>query len=326
MENNNIITEIMQGMLGYIDNAVSKKLKEVLEHVFAKYTEVKAGLDEPNNEELIDKFISAKRIEGCSEKTLSYYKNTIEKVLDYIKKDIVHITTDDLRGYFADYQGTGISKVTVDNVRRNLSSFFSWLEEEDYILKSPIRRIHKVKITKTVKETFSDEELQKIRDNCNEVRDLAMVDLMASSGLRVGELVLLNRSDIDFQEREAIVLGKGDKERVIYFDARTKIHLKEYLDSRKDNEDALFVSLRKGHKRMSINGIESRIRKIGRNVGLHKVHPHKFRRTFATQAVDKGMPIEQLQQMMGHIRVDTTLMYAMVKQSNVKIAHRKYVG
>ena len=244
-----------------------------------------------------------------------------------IGKEVKHIQTDDIRSYLTNYQiNKKSSRVTIDNIRRILSSFFSWLEDEDYILKSPVRRIHKVKTISNIKKTYSDEDLEFMRDNCSEIRDLAMIDMLASTGMRVGEMVLLNKIDIDFNERECVVFGKGDKERVVYFDARTKIHLKEYLQSRNDNNPALFVSLKVPHERLKIGGIEIRLRNFGKQLGINKVHPHKFRRTLATMAIDKGMPIEQLQQLLGHRRIDTTLQYAMVKQSNVKIAHRKYIG
>jgi site-specific recombinase XerD len=275
----------------------------------------------------VELFLSAKRIEGCSEKTLNYYKSTIETMLNKLNKEVKHIVTDDIRGYLTDYQEQKkLSKVTIDNIRRILSSFFSWLEDEDYILKSPVRRIHKVKTISNIKETYSDEALELMRDHCTEIRDLAMIDMLASTGMRVGEMVLLNRNDIDFNERECIVFGKGSKERVVYFDARTKLHLQNYLESRTDDDPALFVSLKSPHVRLKIGGIEVRLREFGKQLGLQKVHPHKFRRTLATMAIDKGMPIEQLQQLLGHRKIDTTLQYAMVKQSNVKIAHRKYIG
>lgn len=232
-----------------------------------------------------------------------------------------------MRNYLADYQKEhNSSKVTIDNIRRILSSFFAWLEDEDYILKSPVRRIHKVKTGKSIKETYTDEELELMRDNISEPRDLAIIDMLASTGMRVGEMVLLNKDDINFEERECVVFGKGDKERIVYFDARTKMHLQKYIDSRTDNNPALFVSLSSPHDRLKISGVEVRLRELGRTLGITKVHPHKFRRTLATMAIDKGMPIEQLQQLLGHQRIDTTLQYAMVKQSNVKMAHRKYIG
>lgn len=324
----NLIADIVQGMLPYLNNAQSKRLQEVLQSALVNY-EITADTGEPkeNEQDFVELFLSAKRIEGCSEKSLKYYRSTITAMLTTLDKSVKYIVTDDVRGYLTEYQQkSGLSKVTIDNIRRILSSFFSWLEDEDYILKNPVRRIHKVKTGTNIKETYSDEALELMRDNCTELRDLAMIDMLASTGMRVGEMVLLNRNDIDFNERECIVFGKGSKERVVYFDARTKIHLQNYLDSRSDNNEALFVSLKSPYERLQIGGIETRLREFGKQLGLHKVHPHKFRRTLATMAIDKGMPIEQLQQLLGHRKIDTTLQYAMVKQSNVKIAHRKYIG
>ncbi len=324
----NLITDIVQGMLPYLNNAQSKRLQEVLQHTLVNYEVIEdTGKAKESEQDFVELFLSAKRIEGCSDKSLKYYKSTIIAMLISLDKNVKYIVTDDIRGYLTEYQQkNGLSKVTIDNIRRILSSFFSWLEDEDYILKNPVRRIHKVKTGTNIKETYSDEALELMRDNCTELRDLAMIDMLASTGMRVGEMVLLNRNDIDFNERECIVFGKGSKERVVYFDARTKIHLQNYLNSRKDNNEALFVSLKAPYKRLQIGGIETRLREFGKQLGLNKVHPHKFRRTLATMAIDKGMPIEQLQQLLGHRKIDTTLQYAMVKQSNVKIAHRKYIG
>ena len=324
----NLINDIIQEMIPFLNNAQAEKLQAVLQHTLFNYeileNENKANSSEQN---LVELFLSAKRIEGCSEKSLKYYLTTIQSMLNSIGKKIKHIQTDDIRNYLTEYQANKkSSRVTIDNIRRILSSFFSWLEDEDYILKSPVRRIHKVKTASNIKETYSDEALELMRDNCTELRDLAIIDMLASTGMRVGEMVLLNINDIDFNERECIVFGKGSKERVVYFDARTKIHLQNYLESRKDNNPALFVSLKSPHERLKIGGIEVRLREFGRQLGINKVHPHKFRRTLATMAIDKGMPIEQLQQLLGHRKIDTTLQYAMVKQSNVKIAHRKYIG
>jgi len=324
----NLITDVVQAMLPYLNNAQTEKLQEVLHRCFSNYTvvggEQKQDLSEQN---LVALFIAAKRIEGCSEKSLRYYETTISALLACVGKGVKYIGTEDIRSYLTNYQAVRqSSKVTIDNIRRILSSFFSWLEDEDYILKSPVRRIHKVKTGTSIKETYTDDALELMRDNCTELRDLAIIDMLASTGMRVGEMVLLNREDIDFNERECIVFGKGNKERIVYFDARTKIHLQKYLNSRDDNNPALFVSLLKPHKRLQISGIEVRLRLYGKRLGIAKVHPHKFRRTLATTAIDKGMPIEQLQQLLGHRRIDTTLQYAMVKQSNVKIAHRKFIG
>lgn len=324
-----LISEVLQRMLPYLDNKQLVNLQNNLNQVLQRY-EVDLINDsnaENDSQELVEKFISAKRVEGCSENTLKYYLSTIESMTCSLEKDVRIIQTEDLRKYLTDYQmQNGSSKVTIDNIRRILSSFFSWLEDEDYIIKSPVRRIHKVKTVSNIKETYTDEELELMRDNCEELRDLAIVDMLASTGMRIGEMVLLNREDIDFNERECIVLGKGSKERIVYFDARTKLHLQEYLKSRVDDEHALFVTLRAPYKRIQIGGIENRLRELGKSLEISRVHPHKFRRTLATMAIDKGMPIEQLQRLLGHQRIDTTLQYAMVKQSNVKIAHKKYIG
>ena len=279
------------------------------------------------NVELLGAFISSKKVEGCSDKTIHYYKSSIEKLIATVKKNVCDIATNDIRCYLAEQQEQrGLSKVTIDNLRRIYSSFFSWLEDEDYITKSPVRRIHKVRTDALVKEVLTDENIEVLRDSCQELRDIAMIDLLLSTGMRVGELVKINRDDIDFQERQCVVFGKGNKEREVYFNARTKIHLKKYLEQRTDTNPALFVSLHEPHTRLTISGVEVRLRQLGKRVNLNKVHPHKFRRTLATMAIDKGMPIEQVQKMLGHVKIDTTLHYAMVNQTNVKIAHRKFLN
>ena len=319
----NIIKEDLIGVLNKtqldeLEKVLKKRLKTVL------INEKNSG---ETREDLLKTFISAKRVEGCSDKSLRYYYSTIKNMQESIDKAEELITTEDLRNYLNEYQqSSSVSKVTMDNVRRILSTFFSWLEDEDYILKSPVRRIHKVKTGKTVKETYSDESLELMRDHCDNTRDLAIIDLLSSTGIRVGELVKLNIQDVDFENRECIVFGKGNKQRRVYFDARTKIHLQKYLSQRQDSNEALFVSLSKPNERLLISGVEIRLRKIGRELNLHKVHPHKFRRTLATMAIDKGMPIEQVQQLLGHQSIDTTLQYAMVNQANVKNSCKKFIG
>ena len=314
--NKNQIFELNKCLINILDNfEVYKKDKKLTFN------------DSVENKSLLKSFLSAKQVEGCSERTIIYYKTTIIKMLKVINLRITDITTDDLRRYLANYKNTtNSSKTTIDNIRRVLSSFFSWLEDEDYISKNPVRRIHKIKTRKVVKEVISDENFEILRDCCGNIRDLAMIELLASTGIRVGELVNLNIDDVLFNERECIVLGKGDSERIVYFDAKTKIHLLKYLESRDDDNPALFVSFKKPYTRLSINGVERRVRELGRDANIKKVHPHKFRRTMATNAIDKGMPIEQVQKLLGHVQIDTTMQYAMVNQSNVKIAHRKYIG
>ena len=317
------IKAIEERMGPYLNEDQMQMLRKALTEVLDDSSESGGA----QNLNLVQMFLAAKRVEGCSEKTVRYYESTIRNMIGKIGSDVTAISTDDLRCYLDRYQQQSCaSKVTIDNIRRILSSFFSWLEDEDYIVKSPVRRIHKVKTCKTVKETYSDEALEIMRDNTECSRDLALIDLLASTGMRVGELVRLNRSDIDFDGRECVVLGKGNKQRRVYFDARTKIHLQCYLDSRSDDNEALFVSLQRPFERLQISGVEIRLRGLGRKLNISRVHPHKFRRTLATMAIDKGMPIEQVQQLLGHQSIDTTLQYAMVNQANVKNSCKKFLG
>ena len=318
------LVSILNEMADYLNIAQMKKLQEVLLKNLSDETPQK---EEISNNEYLKMFIDAKRIEGCSMRTLSYYQVTVEHLLSQITCPIRKITTDQIRCYLANYQKrNNCSKVTVDNIRRNISSFFSWLGEEDYILKSPMRRIHKIKTKQAVKEIISDEIIERLRDNCKCLRDLAMIDLLYSTGIRVGELVGLNISDINFEERECVVYGKGDKERRVYFDAKAKLHLQNYIESRVDNNPALFVTLDAPYDRIKISGVEIRIRELGRKLDIEKIHPHKFRRTMATRAIDKGMPIEQVQKILGHSQIDTTMKYAIVNQNNVKTSHRRYIA
>ena len=318
------VVVILNEMSEYLSIPQMKRLQEVMLRVFAERTEEKKQI---SNEEYLGMFLDAKAIEGCSERTIQYYRNTIEKMLINQSNPVRKITTEDMRTYLSDYQKINdCSKVTVDNVRRNISSFFSWLEEENHILKSPMRRIHKIKTNQQVKEVLSDEDIERLRDDCKCKRDLAMVDMLYSTGIRVGELVNLNIADIDFEDRECIVFGKGGKERRVYFDAKSKLHLQDYIRSRDDNNKALFVTLDSPHDRLKISGVEIRMRELGRRNDLTRVHPHKFRRTMATRAIDKGMPIEQVQKILGHSQIDTTMQYAMVNQTNVKNSHQKYIS
>lgn len=318
------LVKIINEMADYLNIAQIKKLQEVL---IKNLSDARPEKEQISNEEYLKMFIEAKQIEGCSARTLQYYQVTIEHLLKNTDTMIRKITTDEIRTYLAEYQQrNNCSKVTVDNVRRNISSFFSWLEEEDYILKSPMRRIHKIKTKQPVKEIISDEVIERLRDNCRCSRDLAMIDLLYSTGIRVGELVGLNISDIDFEERECVVYGKGDKERRVYFDAKAKLHLQNYINSRTDTNPALFVTLDSPYERLKISGVEIRVRELGRKLNIEKIHPHKFRRTMATRAIDKGMPIEQVQKILGHSQIGTTMQYAIVNQNNVKTSHRRYIA
>lgn len=318
------LVSIMNEMAEYLSISQLKKLQEVLLKQLSEQEPQKAAI---SNAEYLKLFLDAKKIEGCSERTINYYRTTIEHLLSAVSTPIRKIATDEIRSYLVDYQKINdCSKVTVDNIRRNISSFFSWLEEEDYILKSPMRRIHKIKTRTVVKEVISDETIELMRDNCTQIRDIAIIDLLYSTGIRVGELVNLNISDVNLQQRECVVYGKGDKERRVYFDAKAKIHLQAYLDTRSDADPALFVTLDSPHARLKISGVEIRLRELGRRLGISRIHPHKFRRTMATRAIDKGMPIEQVQKILGHSQIDTTMQYAIVNQTNVKTSHQKFIA
>lgn len=321
---NEQFVEIINDMAEVLNTAQLKRLQEVL---LKHLVEGRPTKQKINNSEFLQRFLEAKKIEGCSERTIQYYRTTVNKLLSKVTQPIRKVTTEDMREYLVDYQKVNnCGKTTIDNVRRNISSFFSWLEEEDYILKSPMRRIHKIRSKKSVKKVITDEEIERLRDGCTCLRDVAMIDLLYSTGIRVGELVRLNVSDINFNERECVVFGKGDKERRVYFDAKAKIHLQDYLNSRNDDNPALFVTLDRPFDRLKISGVEIRLRELGRSLNLEKIHPHKFRRTMATRAIDKGMPIEQVQKILGHSQIDTTMQYAIVNQNNVKAAHRKYIS
>jgi site-specific recombinase XerD len=326
MEKEEMILTITNEMSNNLTNYQLELLKNVLILQFKNVEitilaeELKKKEEKDTNEKYINSFLSAKEVEGCSARTIKYYRENIERLIDKLNKSIKIITTEDIRKYLSDYKDLNkCSSVTID-------SFFSWLEDEDYIIKSPVRRIHRIKTATLVKETFSDENIEIMRDECNFIRDLAMIELLYSTGIRVGELVNLNKENINFEDRSCIVQGKGNKQREVYFDARTKIHLKEYLESREDDNAALFVSKNKPHQRLSISGIERIVRNLGFETKINKVHPHKFRRTLATMAIDKGMPIEQVQKLLGHVKIETTMHYAMVNQNNVKNSHRKYIG
>ena len=328
-----VILNITKDMEDSLTDYQLNKLKESLIMNFEKVEfiiktdELKHQEELDENITMIESFISSKQIEGCSDRTIKYYKEIIDKVNDSFDKSIKRISTEEIRSYLSNYKETSTcGSTTIDNIRRVLSSFFSWLEDEDYIIKSPIRRIHRIKTPTTVKEVLTDENLEKLRDECENIRDLSLIELLISTGMRVGELVNLNISNLNFEDRSCIVLGKGNKEREVYFDAKTKLHLKEYISKRNDTNDALFVSLREPHQRLSISGIELIVRNLGVNTNINKVHPHKFRRTLATMAIDKGMPVEQVQKLLGHVKIETTMHYAMVNQSNVKISHRRYIA
>lgn len=317
-ENINIVLSEMNKIL---NNYQIIKLKETLNKFMNNEYKNKIS-----NSDYLDKFIMAKKIEGLSDQTLKGYKTYINKMFEYIEKNITTINTDDIRNFLATYQiENNCKNITMENIRVILSSFFSWLEIEELIIKNPIKRIHKIKISKLIKETYSDESIEILRNNCDNIRNKAIISLLSSSGIRVGELVRINIDDIDFNNQTCKVFGKGNKEREIYFDVKTKLYIQEYLIKRKDDENALFVANKKPNRRLGVRGVELMLKKLAEKNNIKDVYPHKFRRTLATKAIDKGMPIEQVQKLLGHTKIDTTLHYAIVNQNNVKYSYNKYI-
>lgn len=324
-----IINAIKTEMQDTLNQEQMDKLDKVLNMTLG--SSIDSHYCDKDKKNLIKKFILAKKIEGCSKRTEEYYEATLLFFEKHIGCSICSVKTEQIRDYLIKYQKiNNCSNVTLDTVRRILSSFYKWLEEENYVLKSPMKRIHRIKSPVVIKPAFTEEQTEVIRKTASQnLRNLTIIDLLLSSGLRVSELVNLNRSSVNLSTRTCVVFGKGAKQREIYFDVRTKIELENYLKSRKDKCRALFVSSRKNkngtYNRLCINTIEKIIRDLGEKTDILNVHPHRFRRTLATKAIDKGMPIEQVQVLLGHSKIDTTLRYANVQQSNVRHSHQKYI-
>lgn len=275
---------------------------------------------------ILRSFLATKKFEGCSAATLNSYSNTVYAFLYSLTKSPLEVKAADIRNYLIDYQRENhCSNRTLDNMRLTISSFYNWLENENYIMKNPSKKIKRIKYDRTVLQSFTDEELESLRDACTNYRDLAMIEFLYSTGCRVSEMCSLDKDDLDFVKREAIICGKGKKERVIYFSAKAKIYLMRYITKRIDNNEALFVSAKYPYRRLDRGGVEFICKDIGEHAGVKHCHPHRFRRTLATNLIDKGVPIEQVQTLLGHAKIDTTLLYANVNQQNVKVNHSKHV-
>lgn len=301
-------------------------LDNVLTSMLCKYAveEVKNEIVsyDGGNDKMINQFMASMRLEGKSEATLEQYHRAIIALLDDVGKKISDITTNDIRYHLAMYQkNRSVSKVTIDNKRRYLSAFFTWLTTEEYIPKNPMLRIKKVKQDKKIKKPFSDKELERIREAAKSKRDKAIVEFLLSTGCRVSEVVNLDLEHINFAKNECIVMGKGNKERKVYISEKSMYYLTEYISSRTDMNPSLFVNKR--GKRLKKQGIEDMLKKIGKSAGVNKVHPHRFRRTFATNALNKGMPIQHVQRLMGHKSLDTTMIYCTLDDDSIKLEHKK---
>ncbi|MBU9728302.1 site-specific tyrosine recombinase/integron integrase [Diplocloster modestus] len=325
-----LVIEILQSATEYLSLEQLEKLQNTLYIKLHDYeikeicTDLTISTD--GNYQLLDMFLATKRVEGRADSTLKYYNYILTRMIDNVNKLLKEITTNDLRYYLAIYKKDhDVNNITIDNMRRIFTSFFGWLTEEEYIRNNPAKRLKKTKIDKLIKEPLSDEQLEKIRCNCEKERDLAIVDFMYSTGVRVSELVALNRTDINFVSKDCIVMGKGSKQRKVYLNAKASLHLKSYLLSRTDGNPALFVTCKSPYTRLTKGGIESIIRNLGRKAGIEKVHPHRFRRTMATDAMNRGMPVQEVSILLGHQSIETTMIYCVVNQNSVKASHERCI-
>ena len=283
---------------------------------------------EGESERLISQFLTIKTINGCSNQTINTYSFHLHKLIEIIDtKSVLNMTTNDIRGFLAFYkERRKVSNITLNNMRHSMSSFFKYLHEEGYIKENPMRQISSIKTKSTIKKPFTDEELEKLRMCAKNERDLAIIEFLYSTGIRVSEMTSLNKDQVDFIQKECIVIGKGSKERIVYINSKACIHLQNYLKMRVDDNPALFVSIRKPYGRMSKAGIETMLRNLGKIAGVPNTHPHRFRRTMATNALNRGMPLQEVQKILGHAKTDTTMSYCTVFQDNVKLSHKKYIA
>ena len=326
----NIIYESTKFLGGNELMQLNKALFEVMDKFEVIFDDAKISDKnfEEANEELFQKYLRATILEGKSKRTIDLYTEYYRKFMEFCCKPLDNVTTNDIRDYLAFKQKTSnVSNTTLDNIRRALSAVFRWLNEEGYILRNPVCSIGKIKDTKKVKKPFTPKEIEKLRmtimQRPNSTRNIAIFELLLSSGVRVGELVGLNIRDVDLNECSMIVLGKGNKQRECYFNVKTQTALELYLESRNDTNPALFVSSKKPYNRLGINGVERMIREAGQAANVPKVHPHKFRRSMATSLLNKGVPIEQVKTLLGHSNLDTTTIYAMVDEEQLNWNHKK---
>lgn len=310
---------VEQMMREHLSREQMHELRDALESVFISQDGTMY-----DNSQYIDMFIDAKRVENLSARTLRYYGETIRRCVDYIGKPIRLIDANDIRRCLSwSMTERGCSPVTVNNERRVLSTFFQWLENEDIIRKSPVKRTKSLKEERADKKPFSDEDVARLRESCRDDRERAVVELLLSSGMRVAELCGLNRADMDMHGRECEVLGKGRKRRTCYFSAEARLYLERYLESRTDDNQALIVSTNRPHARLGISAVEKMMRSLGRRAGVANTHPHRFRRTMATNNLRRGMKLEEIQQLLGHSNMDTTLIYAKVDHELLKVNARR---
>ena len=326
-----MIDRIIPNVLRWMNGREMGELKNALYYVLSEYDISEKCTDlqrvDRSWESVLGTFLVRKRVEGRSERTLSLYNLHLRRMLQNLNKPVEEITEADLFLYIEMYKRKrNVSGVYLDNIRLVFSSFFGWLNIKGYISRNPAAGLDPIKAEKRIKKPLSDTDLEKLRRKCRLERDLALIEFLYSTGVRVSELVALNRQDIDFSSMDVIVYGKGAKERETYLTAASCMHLKEYLDSRTDDNEALFVGLKSPHKRLTVSGVEEILRRLGKQTGIEKVHPHRFRRTMATNILNKGMPIEEVKEILGHVKLDTTMIYCQVNKENVRHSHRKFMS
>ena len=325
------VMEILRRMQGVLCEKQLQELQNVLRMVFTgcEIIQEKQELRVSDNSWILDleDFLVSKALEGRSPHTIERYRYELKRLLSYINKGIANITDGDISSYMRAYKAIRqVSNQTLKNVRAVYSEFFSWLRDRDRIRKNPMVLVEDIKVEKKLKKPFSDEEREMLLRNCETLRDKAMMEFLYSTAVRVSELASLNREDVRWSSKDLIVFGKGSKERIVYLNDRSNMYLREYLESRTDNNMALFVSLRNPHERLTKEGIEDIIRRTGKRAGVEKAHPHRFRRTAATNALNRGMPVQEVAQFLGHAKLDTTMIYCNVDQAGVKYNHQKHLS
>lgn len=325
------IMEVLRRMHTALQEPQLKELQDVLQMVFEGCTlvQMKHEVRIADRSWMIDleEYLMSKALEGKSPGTVERYRYELQRLLSYTNKAVQDVTDGDISGYMRAYKGIRqVSNQTLKNVRAVYSSFFAWLRDRGRIGRNPMALVENIKVEQKLKKPYTDEEREMLLRNCGTLRDKAMMEFFYSTAVRVSELASLNREDIHFISKDLVVLGKGSKERTVYLNDRTNLYMKEYLQSRTDDNPALFVGTRSPHSRLSKTGIEDIIRRTGRRAGVEKAHPHRFRRTAATNALNRGMPVQEVAQLLGHAKLETTMVYCSVDQAGVKYHHQKYLS
>lgn len=326
-----IVQEVVLKMSSDLSDKQLRKLGEVLsvcvkDYTFTKNTEI-ACYEQTDWEKILKIFIASKGLKNCSQGTRYNYYSRLRNLMTMLGKNIADITTNDLRYYLAMYKETHkISDSYIDTIRRYISSFFSFCQIEGYITTNPAERLEKVKVPKILKNAFSQRDLVILKENAECIRDLALIEVLYSTAGRVGEVIALNKSDINFATGQVNLYGfKGKAERIVYLTEEAMYYLEKYLNSRTDSNEALFVGLREPYNRVTENTVETRMRNLGKKVGI-KTHPHKFRRTFLSDGSHRGMNLQELQKYAGHVKPETTMMYLDIKNEDIHSSFNRYIG